>query len=142
MASPKGGATIATQLMFRHLNLTSTALAHSPWIHDYRQSIFMKRPEHSRTPSSHVCHLHGWTCLKFVRSVLDRAVSSYIHVMRASAPGDVRQSFVELGFAAYVGGNDVRNATFEDFVNGVRARGKTGRRSEADSHFASQSDVD
>ncbi|KAL1520876.1 hypothetical protein AB1Y20_022437 [Prymnesium parvum] len=82
MSAPKAGATQTTMLMLSMLNLTQDALQHDHWIHNYRREVFEKSRAHRR---DHVCHDCGhsgqWTCVRFLRSPLDRIVSSYIHTM-------------------------------------------------------------
>lgn len=81
MGSPKGGATVSTQIMFNFLGVTGKALAYSRWIHDYRNRVFKHQEDHLGMPCS-VCGQEGWTCVFLLRNPLDRVVSSYLHTMK------------------------------------------------------------
>jgi hypothetical protein len=137
MASPKGGATLATQIMFRKLGLMEKAIAYSPysWIHEYRSKVFMK--EHPLVPCQQSCG-SDWLCIKIVRSPLDRIVSSYIHVMLYKV-----LYFPELVATVKLTGKQTEDASFADFVNALVLRGEGKEaRSFADNHFTPQSTLD
>jgi len=46
IGTPKGGATLVTQLMLRRLNLTETAQEYDRWIHRYRLEVYRRQPDH------------------------------------------------------------------------------------------------
>jgi len=86
--TPKGGATAATQIMFRLMGLYKEALAYSPWIHDYRVQVHNRRPERKILPTTRTrvascaqCTEKG-RCLKLIRNPMDRAVSGFLHYGR------------------------------------------------------------
>lgn len=86
LSTPKAGATVTTQLMLGYLNLSAAAQKYSPWIHAYRQQVFEKQPQHlPRADDLCRCGLDEWLCVHFIRSPLDRAVSSYLYAMSERA---------------------------------------------------------
>lgn len=124
MGTPKGGATVATQIMFRKIGLLETALKYNPWIHNYRCEVYNQQFQNMDISSSKLCHLPGWVCVKLVRSPLDRVVSSYIHVMKTP----VKHSFPELKKVLHdLEGDEnlYQNASFFHFVTALDLRNQT-----------------
>jgi len=151
LGAPKGGATLATQLMLKHLDLMDAAMEYDPWIHNYRYQVFIKQPEHQPVRCSSTCAVEEewWICVKLVRSVLDRAVSSYIHTMVNA----IKDRFPELSQVMKSNGNSssVSDASFAEFVDALDLRAKghckwffwcNYTKSWADDHFMPQSDDD
>jgi len=121
--SPKGGATVATQAMFRYLDILDTAKEYNPWIHLYREEVFRLQPEHapaaSQPPdqkdfaSCSVCSIEEWRCLRLVRTPLDRVVSSYIHTIKYK-------------IAKYFDATLDEDASFGEFVERLPRAPRTG----------------
>ena len=117
-ATPKGGATLAVQLVLRAEGLEAAAAAHvgrpgaampelGERIHAYHVAVLVP----NRTVRG--CDACGgqqssWCCLKLVRSPWDRAVSSYLRT--ASAPA--RSHLPEMR----------TRGSFEDFLGALRTR--------------------
>ena len=83
--TPKGGATVTAQIMFRLMGLYEQALAYHPWIHEYRMKVHDRGTAHEVRPTTRAqvqqcaqCTETG-RCLKLIRNPLDRAVSSFLH---------------------------------------------------------------
>lgn len=78
--SPKAGCTYAVKWFFRHTGLLETATFYDPWVHAFRNRVFYQskgyRPRAMLEP--------GFRVAKFVRNPYERAVSSYIHAIRAA----------------------------------------------------------
>ena len=107
LTSPKGGATVTAHLVFEYLSLTEKALATSPWIHNYRASVYDKDPFYKKQNPCEVCKEGSeWTCLFIIRSPADRVVSSFIHVLRtilaSRLPGYEDVFHKDLSFRDYI----------------------------------------
>jgi len=85
-APPKGGATLAIQLIIRADGLEAAASAHvgrkgaslsdlGELVHGYHSSVVMR---HRKAGSCARCSDEAWSCIKLVRSPFDRVVSSYL----------------------------------------------------------------
>jgi len=135
-AAPKAGATVATQIMFEHLGILGSALDYDPWIHKYRSRIFTHQPEHMPDVakgqdweyfrSCAICRSDGWSCVRLVRTPLDRVVSSYIHVMKHPPLKIVFDATLNV------------NASFEDFVQRLPSASQSAHLS---NHYTRQSVV-
>ena len=123
LAAPKGGATVAAQLMLRQLDLLDTAKEYNPWIHKYRKQVFLHQPDHEPIDCQETCHTQGWTCIKIVRSPVDRLISSFIHVMRAKI------NFPELQQVATSYQTQVQASSFHMFIEALERRAADFRRS-------------
>ena len=149
--SPKGGATVATQLFFRYEGVFEKALEYNSWVHNYRTEVFNEQPNHRRVDCKDVCSDPSWVCAYVVRQPLDRVVSSYYHTMKTS----IWRSWIELKEAASTryppldirGGSAVLtadNVTFSDFLGALRLRARSPQgsqpKSKSDNHFMPQSD--
>jgi hypothetical protein len=133
LGTPKGGATVSTQIMFRKLGLLEEALEYDSWIHNYRTKVFRKRNERVR------CKGHcgnGWNCVKLVRSPLDRVVSSFIHVLKSSLKDKFRslQRTVQ-----HAGKESLEEASFADFIQAASLAAKTKESFPGDGHYTPQS---
>lgn len=162
LGMPKGGATIATQLMFQYLNLTQEAKKFSPWIHDYRIQVFEKDMDYLSCRRH--CHVRNTTepepnhekavCIKIVRSPLDRLVSSYIHVMRSTPKKLAFRELDEILERVPLDPDDEpedhphhrQRATFAQFVRALQIRSTDPKRKTkytvGQTHFTSQSTRD
>ncbi|KAL1515342.1 hypothetical protein AB1Y20_001973 [Prymnesium parvum] len=112
MSSPKAGVTQTTMLMLSMLNLTREALSYAN-VHEYRLRVFDKSSAHRRDQLCDDCGDRGqWTCVRFLRSPLDRIVSSYLtwSLNKAYWP--------ELGLACP---GSSENASFAQFVMALSA---------------------
>ena len=80
----KAGCTFAVKWLFYHEGILDEALAYSPWVHEYRQQVYCRRPGYAdkvrRIPAL------GPRAIKFVRNPFDRAVSSYLTFARLASP--------------------------------------------------------
>jgi Sulfotransferase family len=146
--TPKGGATLTSQLMLRKLGLLETAQEWK-WIHAYRNKVFNLDPAHRSVRCQEVCHQQGWVCVQLIRSPIDRAVSAYLNVM--SSPTSVfREEFKELhqSFADSHGGryptspSVLKRASFADFVQALHLRSIQNLQSTFDDHFMLQAETD
>lgn len=132
MGSPKGGATVTTQIMFNFLGVTKKALAYNPWIHHYRLRVFNKEADHRHISVSE-CGQDGWTCLFVLRNPLDRVVSSYLTTV--GAPW-IRKS-VQRGNQ-----NFTAHTSFAEFVTLLEHVAETGSRYVGDDHYLPQCNAD
>jgi hypothetical protein len=82
LGSAKGGATVTAKLALEHWGRTAAWQKYDPWVHQYRGQVFYKEPDHRQVNLSAVARDPEWLIVFFVRNPLDRAISSYIHVMR------------------------------------------------------------
>lgn len=146
--TPKGGATLTSQLMLRKLGLLETAQKWK-WIHGYRNKVFNLDPAHRPATCQEVCHRQGWVCVQLIRSPIDRAVSAYLNVM--SSPNSVfREEFKELQQSvAHAHGGEyppspyrLKRASFADFVQALHLRSIQNLNSTFDDHFMLQADTD
>lgn len=148
--TPKGGATLSTQLMFQMLGLTKEATMYGNWIHSYREEVFDTKKDHKMVHCPTFCQTPGTVCIKLVRSPLDRVVSSYLHVMlqKRGLAEKYKKHFKELqkviedSNANKMDGlktdRVVENATFADFIEALERRATSGKRSLGDNHFMPQ----
>ena len=149
MSTPKGGATVAAQLMFRRLGLLQQAIGYSPsgWIHEYRMKVFNRAPGHAQVgcrndiatgrvlPISRTCREGtGWRCVKLLRSPFERVVSSYLHTLRTQ----IWSTFPEL--SSVCGSPDAAaNASFAQFIAALTLRAQKGTHGQpVDNHFMPQ----
>jgi len=83
LASPKAGAQLTWRLMIDHVNRTAEALTFPNFPFEWMAKIFPQDfPGLRPSPKKINEGLHqGRTAIAFVRNPLDRAISSYMHVM-------------------------------------------------------------
>ncbi len=91
--TPKGGATVTAQIMFRLMGVFEKAMAYDAWIHNYRVLVHDRRPRSEILPAPKAkvaqcaqCNDRG-RCVKVIRNPLDRAVSSYLFAHRLAKHG-------------------------------------------------------
>ena len=118
LATPKAGATVAAQLMFRKYNREDARLSQDG-------------ARHRPISCKEVCH-GQWTCAKLVRCPLLRAVSAFVYIMRVPP---MRDSLPQL--------KSNPNASFVEFIDAIEYElsscGKRGRRG-CNPHFLPQFD--
>jgi hypothetical protein len=117
-APPKGGATLAVQLVLRAAGLESTAAAYArrngstlsalgELVHTYHSKVMMRQRHVNNC--THCSTNEDWGCIKLVRSPFDRVVSSYLR----TAENPARRSNLP----------EMRdNGSFSDFVHALEAR--------------------
>ena len=133
-SSPKAGATLTERIVLARGNLTNEAMEYARYPLGYSHNVFSKergrRPENFN-PAEGKCAAKKWSCFAIVRNPLDRAISSYMHVLKYFHR--MGRSFKELGRRP--------NASFAEFVVALDSRALTGSRSRADDHFMPQWEV-
>lgn len=123
-ASPKGGATLAVQLVLRAAGLESTAAAYvgrngsslsalGVLAHTYHASVLMR--QRRVRGCAHCATNADWGCIKLVRSPFDRVVSSYLRTAEHPAR---RSNLPEMR----------ANGSFSDFVHALEARANRSAR--------------
>jgi hypothetical protein len=142
MSASKAGATMTAQLMLAFLGLADEAKRRSKWIHAYRTETFNNRSStvSARDAECEICGQPGWRCVRFLRSPLDRVVSSYIHFLRMqnkSAAWVRRPSLPELTRRNCHGCEN--EASFSEFVAALRKRALSPQRLWSDDHYMAQS---
>ena len=115
--------------MLAHLNLTQEAMAYGGYPLWYSHRV-RRSPQLSNLAECSENAAH-WHCFAIVRNPLDRAISSYIHVMGYWKP--LGEPFIELG--------GQRDASFVEFVRALDSRAQTRTRFGGDEHFMPQWDV-
>jgi hypothetical protein len=116
--SAKAGCTLALKWFFDQVGLLEAALSHSTWVHDYRLDVFYGadgyRPEALLEP--------GMRVIKFVRDPYERAVSSYIHALRAG--------YADAPIATFLGRSvaESQRYTFREFVGFLESDSLTAER--------------
>ena len=75
--TPKSNCTVICKMFFKYLDLLETALDYHKWIHKYENEVYRKQV-HQQPNQPHSQYVR----LKFIRNPYDRAVSSYIHIMK------------------------------------------------------------
>lgn len=117
-APPKGGATLAVQLILRAAGLESAAAAHAKrdgsslselgeLVHAYHSNVMMRQ---RHVDNCTICTTNeDWACIKLVRSPFDRIVSSYLRTAENPAR---RSNLPEMR----------NNGSFADFVHALEAR--------------------
>ena len=134
VSSPKAGATLSARLMLSSLNLTQVAMkytGHWGYPFGYARNVFPVNKQARRVAGlmeEGGCSAADALCLAIVRNPIDRAISSYIMIMRVE---DFRADFAELG-GRY-------NASFEEFVRALDRRAAGGNWS--NSHAMPQHNV-
>ena len=108
--SAKAGCTFAIKWMFQHMGLLEKALAYRGWIHSYRLDILYPSSQHRASIDDFCRDPSSYRVVKFVRQPFQRAVSSYVHVLKHG------QEDVQL--AAYFDGDPKKSYrfSFRDFV--------------------------
>lgn len=84
--SPKAGCSSLTKWFFYQTGLLAEASQYSSWIHRYRNDVLMTRPY--RIESINLLNDSVLPVFKLVRNPFDRAVSSFIHMIRNAPPAD------------------------------------------------------
>lgn len=110
--SAKAGCTIGTKLFFRHLGILEEAESYHRWIHTFRTREFYKR--YGITRHKDLCSPE-FTKIKIVREPFNRAVSSYIHLMKFPEPELCRHagsSRPDISFKEYLSFISSRNLFF------------------------------
>lgn len=137
LSTPKAGATLSMRLMLARLNLTAEAFHYKEgYPLTYTHEVYNKQRGRTPPKTLSLCASGGWLCIHFVRSPLDRAISSYIHSMLY--PDAISTHFTEL---KGVCDHDTpaiecqRNASFAQFARALNLRARTRSRSHGDSHF-------
>lgn len=75
--SPKSNCTVITKMFFNYIGQLERALKFSSWIHNYRK-------KYSRRQSLPIKNEEkDYIKIKFIRNPYNRAVSSYLHVMKS-----------------------------------------------------------
>ena len=129
-SSPKAGATVALQMLLRYTGQLDMAESKSGWVHDYEEDLIHQPAHDPSNFSASVCAPGSTqaTCVKLVRSPLDRAVSSFLVVSGAEGnPRGPRMS--ELPDVLRQTGRDAAAddilgpATFVDFLDALELRG-------------------
>ena len=131
-----GGATVSAQIMLRYLGLMEEALAYNPWIHKYRWKVFAQKPGH-RPVGCQTIDCESWLCIKIVRSVVDRAVSSYIHTTKHAPHNGV--PFSILFKMARNSGIKPEESPFRLFLEALHRNAKTPKGYQ-DAHYLPQAD--
>ena len=154
VGAPKGGATVTLQMMLRHWNKMDAAINYGErqWLHDYRRDVLVKEERHEVQRCRYVCSRGSdddddndddnnedpWLCIKIVRSVVDRAISSYIHTLKF-----LSTRFPELVEVATQYNFSVQESSFEMYSEALRRRASQSRtHSIAEDHFMPQADRD
>mmetsp|Transcript_25875 Transcript_25875/g.79569 ORF Transcript_25875/g.79569 Transcript_25875/m.79569 type:complete len:390 (-) Transcript_25875:27-1196(-) len=109
VASAKGGATVASQLMFRRWGLLEAARSFDPTAaipeHVFRHRRLPKLGPRYQLQGFDLCadcrRGGGWKCAVVVRSPLDRAVSSYVHVLRYNVVPQLEPSRADASFREF-----------------------------------------
>jgi hypothetical protein len=116
-APPKGGATLAVQLVLRAAGLESAAAAYAKrhgstlldlgeLVHTYHSKVLVQQ---RRVKNCTLCSTdEDWSCIKLVRSPFDRVVSSYLR----TAENPARSNLPEMR----------DNGSFSDFVHALEKR--------------------
>ena len=132
-----GGATVSAQLMVRHLGLMEEALAYDKWIHNYRMKVFVHKPEHRAVGCQRV-DCTSWLCIKIVRSVVDRAVSSYLDTTMYKD----KNHFPILFRMAQNKGIGPEQSPFQLFLSALQELAKIGRDpANQNPHYLPQADL-
>jgi|694.fasta_scaffold02440_10 hypothetical protein len=83
--SAKGGCTTVLKWFLAHNGLLDEAVAYSSWAHDYRQNKLERAAGYRRQCKKLFTHgRSGTSIIKVIRDPATRAVSSFLHVLRAS----------------------------------------------------------
>ncbi len=121
--SAKGGCTIATKMFFTHMDLLDRALAHSPWVHDFRRAHFYE--EHPCTVTDLLSRRNQ--LFKVVRNPYDRVISGLRQKVRTRKNVDRITDFLDI--------DDIRDITFRGFVDFLES---INLRHHCDSHYRIQ----
>lgn len=78
MWSEKSGCTAIVKWFFWQLDLLDEAVKHHPWVHNYENDVFKKRPGYTHDYLKAIND--GLPVLKFVRNPYRRAYSGYLEV--------------------------------------------------------------
>lgn len=90
--SAKAGCTISVKMFFEHMGILDEALAFSPWVHNYRMSIFYNKfgiPQEEFQDKQYFK-------FKVVRNPYHRAVSSFVHYLQMSKLNLSFVDFIEI----------------------------------------------
>lgn len=135
LATPKAGATIGTQLFFNYLGISDESQKHGAWVHDYRKLFYTNRNNNPHIwGHCSYCSDPQWICIKLIRNPIARVVSSYIHTIKTK----VRTQWPELEDVMSRKSATLNEASFDDFLNALRARAVSGNASWQDDHFMPQ----
>lgn len=81
--SAKSGCTTVLKWFLQHTGRLDAALAHSAWIHDYREQKLFQAPGYRWQCERLVEHgRNGTSIIKVIRDPAARAVSSFVHFLR------------------------------------------------------------
>lgn len=138
--SAKSGCTTVLKWFLAHNGLLAEALAHSGWVHDYRQDRLCNSRDYARQCDRLLKRGPGdVSVIKVIRDPASRAVSSFLHFLRCgreeaawSGPAMVEQWKRAAGLGHQPG------LSFRQFLMFVAA--KQERRSPLDIHFRPQFD--
>lgn len=81
--SAKAGCTTVLKWFLKHNGLLEDAIAHSEWLHDYREQRLCAGYDYRWSCERLFSHTHARTCIvKVIRDPARRAVSGYLHLLR------------------------------------------------------------
>jgi hypothetical protein len=135
--TPKAGCTSLVRWFFFHTGDLDAALAYNPFVHRYRQAIFMKRPGYFL--ESVELMLRGEVpVIKLVRNPYDRSVSSFAQLLRLQrAPSGAWARKLRNLILSRIGETAPKHClSFDQFLRGVAAIGPGSAR--LNRHVASQ----
>ena len=117
--SAKGGCTLAVKWFFYQLGLLDEALEYSSWIHHYRVRVFCHSEQYREGVQR--AARGGFRYIKVVRNPYQRAVGSFLHLVKTHGARDFHQPVDE-----YLGRNlddGIRFREFVDFLETINLHG-------------------
>ena len=125
--SPKAGCTSLTKWFFFQTGKLDAALAYNRWVHKYRTEVFQRQPGYA-AETKRLLRTRERMIVKLVRNPYERAVSSFLQVVRnANLPTQRRDREMALVRAARERAGkphgDALCLSFRDFMRHVAAVG-------------------
>ena len=106
--TPKAACTTACIMMFKHMGLLEDALKYDKYIHSYRHKIFYK--QYGFVNIDHHLLSKKYFIFKIIRNPYDRAVSSYLHVIKFT----LNKNFKKMSFEEFLKHIKINSGIFVD----------------------------